>query len=300
MAAPEGVFFIPEMSNERVRVFRRNFAMTDGFEGIEVDAYVLATDRYLVVCDTMLYPEDAATMMQMVKGELAGRQVLVVNSHADWDHAWGNGYFTGEHAAPIIAHEYGLVRQQSEEMRATLADYQRCYPIFRNVVLIPPTITFTHGLTIHGGNLTIELLPALGHQPDHIAAWIPQMSLLLAFDAVEMPLPCIESAIYVPQMFATLEQLLVLQPERVLCSHGKTTSPAIIKENLAYLHEIELRCRALLQTHQPAESELEHASTLINYSLDDVIAGRTEPVDRTFYSEAHENNIRCILQWLMS
>ncbi len=66
MAAPEGVFFIPERSNERVRGFRRNFAMTDGFEGIEVDAYVLVTDRYLVVCDTMLCPEDAATMMQMI------------------------------------------------------------------------------------------------------------------------------------------------------------------------------------------------------------------------------------------
>jgi glyoxylase-like metal-dependent hydrolase (beta-lactamase superfamily II) len=296
MSAPEGVFFVPEMSTDpRIRVFRRNFNTVGEFEGMEVDAYVVITDNYLVILDTLLCPEDAQAMMQMVQGELAGRQVLVVNSHADWDHAWGNAYFTG---APIIAHEYGRIRMQSEEATTELADYQHRYPLFHNVQLIPPTITFDQKLTIHGGNLTIELLPAPGHHLDHIAAWLPELSLLLAFDAVEKPLPCIENATAVPSMFATLERFLVLQPKQVLCSHGKTTSPELIQENLAYLWEIETRCRELLRTHTPTSQELEHASELIHYPLDEVIAGSTEPVDRTFYSWAHDANVRYILQSL--
>src|ERR1051326_1030268 len=217
MLASGGVFFVPEMSHDpRIRVFRRVFNAPGEFEKMEVDAYVLITATYLVVFDTLLCPEDAQAMMQMVQDQLAGRQVLVVNSHADWDHAWGNAYFTGEHAAPSIAHEHGRIRMESQEARAELADFRPRSPIFRNVRLLPATIAFNHELTLHDGDLTIELFPAPGHHRDHIAAWIPQLSLLLAFDAVENPLPCIENAGEVPSMFATLERFLTLPSESVL------------------------------------------------------------------------------------
>jgi len=296
----EGVFFVPEMSTDpRVRVFRRTLDVMEDFSGMEVDAYIIITNRYLVVCDTMLCPEDAAAMMQMVQTESGGREVLVVNSHADWDHIWGNGYFTGEHAASIIAHQHSLIRGRSNEARKELLDFQQRYPIFRSVVLVPATITFQHGLTIHGEDLAIELIPAPGHHLDHVAAWIPQLRLLLAFDAVEMPLPIIEDAAAVPLMFSTLERLIALQPKRVLCSHGKTTNPELVKENLAYLHTIERRCRAFLAAHQPTEAEMEHAAELIGYPFDEVIAGITATIDRKFYAWAHDDNVRCIMKFLM-
>jgi glyoxylase-like metal-dependent hydrolase (beta-lactamase superfamily II) len=297
----EGVFPVPGMVDDRrVHVFRRNFTMTGEFEGMEVDAYVVITNRYVVVLDTLLCPEDAQTMMQAVSKEVADRTLLVVNSHADWDHAWGNAYFSGERTAPIIAHDYGLVRLQSEEERNELADFQSRYALFRSVQLIPPTITFNHHLTISGGDLTLELFAAPGHQRDHIACWIPQLRLLFGFDAIEKPLPCMQDATSVPAMFATLESFLALQPLRVLCSHGKVTDPVIVSANLSYLREIERRCLGWLQAHQPTKQDLEHGSDLIHYPLDEVIAGSNEPVDRTFYSWAHDANIRAIMQWLMT
>jgi len=300
MPVSKDVFFVPEMSHDpRIRVFRRVFNAPGDFEKMEVDAYVLITASYLIVFDTLLCPEDVHTMMQMVQDQLAGRQVLVVNSHADWDHAWGNAYFIGEHVAPVIAHEFGRKRMESEEVRTELADFQQRYPIFRNVKLVPATLTFNHDLAIHDGDLTIELFPAPGHHLDHIAAWIPQLSLLLAFDAVERPFPCIEDAAAVPSMFATLERFLTLHSERVLCSHGKTTSPEIVKANLVYLREIEQRCHKLLLQRRPTPQELEHAAELINYRLDEAIAGSTGEVDRTFYGSVHDANVRYVMQWLM-
>ncbi|HJT56789.1 MAG TPA: MBL fold metallo-hydrolase [Ktedonobacteraceae bacterium] len=301
MPVADGVFFVPEMSTDaRVRVFRRKFSALEEFDGFEVDAYAIITDHYVVILDTMLCPDDIAIMMQSLQADLAGREILCVNSHADWDHAYGNGYFTGTHAAPIIAHEHCRTRLQSEEARNELAEFQKGNPLFASVVLVAPTITFTSGLTIHGGNLTIQLLPAPGHHLDHIAAWIPELRLMLAFDAVEMPIPIIENATGAPYMFATLESLISLQPEVVLCSHGKTTSPQLVQNNLVYLREIEQRCHTVLQTHRPADAELAHPSQLINYPFDEVIAGITVPVDRAFYSQVHEDNIRAIMEWLMS
>ncbi len=301
MTSQEGVFFVPAMSTDkRVRVFRRTLDTIEDFSGMEVDAYVIITERYMVVLDTMLCPEDTKVIMQGVQNELAGRTLLVVNSHVDWDHFWGNSYFTAEHAAPIIAHEHSLIRLQSDEASKELANYQHRYSLFRSVVLVPPTITFTHGLTIHGGDLTIELIPAPGHHLDHIAAWIPQLRLLLAFDAVERPLPIIEDITAVPLMFTTLQRLIALQPDRVLCSHGKTTSPEQVKENLAYLHEIERRCQVLLSTRHPTDAEIEQGATLIDYPFEDVVPVVTEDVDRKFYAWAHDHNVRCIMQWLIS
>lgn len=294
------LFPVPGLSgDERVRVFRRVFDITGDLEGMEVDAYIVVSERYVVVLDTMLCPSDVAGMMSFVADELPGRTVLCVDSHADWDHAWGNAYFTGERSAPIIAHDYCRTRLQSQEAADELAEFQRHYALFRDVRLVPPTIAFAQCLTILGGDLTIELQSAPGHHPDQIVAWIPELRLLLAFDAVEKPLPLMDDQRCVPDMFTTLERLLALQPERVLCSHGKSTSPQLVADNLHYAREIERRSRLLLQRHRPSEEELERASALIGCPFDEVVAGIDGQIDRTFYGQGHESNVRAVLRWLM-
>ena len=71
------LFPVPGMSgDERVRVFRRVFDATDDYEGLEVDAYIIITERYLVVLDTMLCPADVAGMMSFVE-PLEGRDPVV-------------------------------------------------------------------------------------------------------------------------------------------------------------------------------------------------------------------------------
>ncbi|QBD77725.1 MBL fold metallo-hydrolase [Ktedonosporobacter rubrisoli] len=294
---------VPQMSNDsRVRVFRRHFSEKGEFEGLEVDGYVIISNRYVIVCDTLLCPEDMDILMDEIREELTGRQLLVVNSHADWDHAWGNHYFADSLAVAIIGHEGCRARLLGQEARTELASFQQRYATFSNVVLTPPNVTFKQGMTIYGGDLTIELFHAPGHCHDHIAIWLPEISLLLAFDAAEMPLPIIENRFAVPAMFATLEHFLSLKPQRVLCSHGKTIGVDLVGKNLAYLQEVERRCKMLLQKQRPDAQELEHAAALIQYPLDEVVAGATAskgPVDEAFYSWAHDNNVRCILQWLM-
>jgi len=294
---------IPDLeisSDERIRVFRRTFHAIKEFEGMEVDAYIVITDHDVIVLDTLLCPEDVSFMMQSVKNQLRGRLLLCINSHADWDHAWGNCYFTGENLAPIIAHDHCLTRLQSTEAHKELLDFQQHSSTFKNVFLLPPTITFNQHFTIHGGNLTIELLHAPGHHLDQIVAWIPELHLLLAFDAVEKPLPLIEGANCVPHMFTTLEQLIALQPLHVLCSHGKTNSPDQLKQNLSYICEIERRCKSVLQKRKPGVNDLVHVSELINYSFNEVVGNTTETIDRIFYTQAHENNCQAIMKWLMN
>jgi glyoxylase-like metal-dependent hydrolase (beta-lactamase superfamily II) len=299
------ISLVSQMSNdERVQVFRCSFTPPERQDWLKVDAYVVITDRYVIICDTMLCPEDMHLLMQEIQPALIERELLIVNSHADWDHVWGNCYFSGKWNPPIIAHSLCRKRMLSEETREKLTDFQKRYITFQNVELAPPTLTFDQTLTIYGGDLTLQLFPAPGHQPDHIAAWIPELRLLLTFDAVEHPLPTLANPAGVPAMFATLEHFLALQPARVLCSHGGTTEVTQVEKNLRYLHEIEQRARSLLTTHHPTSADLISASVLREYSFAQVLSEMTTPDENAdedaFYREAHDTNVHHVVEWLIS
>ena len=116
--------------DERVRLFRA---------GQEVDTCVVVTRRYLIVVDTMATPELAAAIMEAISDALAGRQLLVINTHADYDHCYGNAIFEspgGRYPAPIIAHELARKRMRSEEARQSLAWRQGESARFANVRLV--------------------------------------------------------------------------------------------------------------------------------------------------------------------
>lgn len=286
----------------RVRVFRR---VLEDFDGMEVDSYVVLGSSHALFLDTLTSPADMAQVMAMIEPHLGNRQLLCVNSHADWDHCWGNNFFATTHhtplpahTIPILAHERCRQRLLSPEAQSRLDGYKKSSAAFNEVTLVPPTLTFREQLTIAAGDLTVELLHAPGHCQDQIVAWLPEIRLLLAFDAAEKPLPSIDGSSCVPLMFSTLQRLAALDAQCVLCSHGNSSSPALVHENLAYLNEIERRARLFLQQRGTADSELEQAAALINYPFDEVIAHLNEDVDCAYYSETHEHNVQAILTYL--
>ncbi len=296
------VSLVPHMSDDnRILVFRRDFAPPIKEDALQVDAYAIITERYVVLCDTLLCPADMEFVTNELAPALMERQLLVINSHSDWDHTWGNGYFVGHGEPPIIAQALCPQNLFSDTSRETLAYFQGHYGTFKNVELIPPTLTFEQSLTIYGGDLTLELFSAPGHEPDQIAIWIPELRLLLAFDAAEYPIPTLHEATGFPAMLATLESFLDLNPARVLCSHGGTTAPSQIEHNLTYLRTIEQRVQALLTTHPALTQEALLAAALHAYPFKEVLA-TLAPLyqDNTgFYREAHATNVRCIVQTLM-
>jgi glyoxylase-like metal-dependent hydrolase (beta-lactamase superfamily II) len=302
MATTAEIFAVPQLSPDpRVRIFRRTLSDVDGFERMEVDAYLILGEQYAFLLDTLLCPADVARLLAFCAPDIGTRQLLCINSHADWDHTWGNGYFHHQPAVPIIAHDFCRQRLLSEEARQQLREYQARFPLFHDVTLRPPSLTFSQRLTLVDGELGIELLHAPGHCLDQIVAWLPSIGLLLAFDAVERPLPAIADAACAPLMLATLQRLGELPARSVLCSHGQSrSSPALIAENLAYLREIERRCRLLLADHTPGANLLEQTAEQIGYPFSEVVADQAIEVDLPYYSQTHEQNAQAILRWLLA
>ncbi len=219
--------------DQRLRMFRA---------GHEVDTFVLLTRRYAVAVDTMSTPEEMTAVMELVRDDLAGRQLLVVNTHADYDHAWGNAVFDtpdGAYPAPIIAHQRVAERLRDPETEDYLRQRQQAEPRFAAVRLVPPTVTFSDRLRIDGGDLMLELIPTPGHTDDHVAVWIPELRLLLAGDAAEQPIPYVNAPLDLPTLRASIRLLATLDPATVIPCHGGTVDPDLLARNLAYFNLLD-------------------------------------------------------------
>jgi len=164
--------------------------------GTLVDTFIVVSDRYVVLIDTLINRRTAEALLEIARPYLAGRQLLAVNTHADWDHAWGNHVFDGPSAllpTPIIASRLCAERLRSEAAQLKLAEMRASEPgRFGDVVLTPPSLLFEQQLVIDGGDLTLQLFATPGHKPDHIAIFIPEIRTLLPGDAAELPFPFVE------------------------------------------------------------------------------------------------------------
>jgi glyoxylase-like metal-dependent hydrolase (beta-lactamase superfamily II) len=283
---------VPNTWDARVRMFSA---------GDEVDCFVVLTDRFVVVIDTFSTPEDAAQMMELVRPALKGRQLLVVNTHQHYDHVWGNSLFAvgGEFAAPILAS--GLSREPARRQPARLLEKQAEESRFAGLQLLEPNLYFQGEFLIDGGDLSLHLLPAPGHTPDQIVVWIPEISVLLAADALEFPFPYVANPADLPVMLETMRNLQALNAKTVLPCHGGVHDTSLIDRNLAYFAALEANVRKAIPKLTSGWRELENLSDLIGFSFEDAVKSsglEPEAVDE-MYREFHQFNLTATVEGLV-
>lgn len=276
----------------RIRLFRA---------GEEVDTLVVSTQRFVIFVDTMSTPSLMRQIIGAVRPTLRDRAVLVINTHADWDHVYGNSLFVpgGDLPAPILGSHWTRERLLSAAAQERLRSQQQEQHRFEEVSLVPPDLTFTDGFALHGGDLTLELLHTPGHTPDHFSVWIPELRTLLAGDAAEYPFPNVKDGRALPLVRASLERLSGLQAEVVLPCHGGTTSPGLPAQNLEYFRKISDQLGTL---PDPAGwlTRPDEAATRVNLSYEETLENLGSAPERvpSFYRDFHSDAVRATLEEL--
>lgn len=272
-----------------------------------VDTFIVITQRYVILLDTVINPTTARRMVDFARPHLRdGRQLLVINTHADYDHAWGNQLFDGplaEYPAPILGTRLCAELLRGSDSAALLQERQQREPtIFGDVLLTPPSLLFDDQLTIDGGDLTLELFATPGHTVDHVAIYVPEIRTLFAADAAELPFPMARTVDGVPALRASLAKLAALDAETVFYCHAPVTiGPALIHANIRYYNTLEERCRVALAKGAPAKPAADaDVAALVNYPFEEAVAVG-EYGD--FLGDHHRNSwhpyvIRMMLEWL--
>ncbi len=271
-----------------------------------VQVFAVITRRYVVLIDTLINPATAQTMLDHLAPWLSARALLVVNTHADYDHAWGNQLFAGDApvtSAPIIGHRRCAAEFAAPATTALLAEFRAREPhIFGDVILTPPTVRFDDALTLDGGDLTLELIPTPGHTPDHISVWLPAIGTLLAGDAAELPFPFAAQPADLPAMRASIARLAALQPTAALYCHAPVAcGPQLLRDNLAYFDALEGKCReALARGVEPDAVPDDALPGVVDCRYADVTP-QTPPwltVDAATAAQDHARQLRMMLAWL--
>jgi glyoxylase-like metal-dependent hydrolase (beta-lactamase superfamily II) len=198
-----------------------------------VRALVVLGERYTVVFDSLYGPRDMAPVLALA-GERR-RPVLVVNSHADYDHAWGNCAFPG---APIIGHVATRERLLAEGdvlLEKQREDWNR----YADVRIVPPDIVFDDHMAIDVGGCTLALLHLPGHTRDCIVAHLPERGMLFGGDCVEVPIPLLYDGPLASWIAALRAWEGSAQVQTVIPAHGPVSGRELLAHNAAYLQSLQ-------------------------------------------------------------
>ena len=166
-------------------VFRRRYQPHD------VSVCVVRSAGGLLVCDTRCSHRQA----DEIRADLAALGTLpvrwVVNTHAHFDHTFGNARFgpDSDLGAPIYAHERVPAHLDTYErpmLAKLIAAGEEPVGEWREIVITPPTVLVGEAMTLDLGATTAELLHlGRGHTDNDLLVHLPASGVWFVGDLVE-------------------------------------------------------------------------------------------------------------------
>ncbi|ORT56518.1 MBL fold metallo-hydrolase [Streptomyces sp. CB03238] len=200
------------------------------------NAGLIAVEGIGVLVDTAATEARARRLREEVERVVPGGPAYVVNTHFHGDHTFGNGQFVPR--AVIVAHE----GTRSDTAEAGLG-LRGLWPgvDWGDTPLTLPGLTFRDALTLHAGDLRVELLhvgPA--HTANDVVVWVPERSVLFTGDVVWSGVTPFVLMGSVTGSLRALERLRGLGARTVVPGHGPVGGPELLDATEAYLRWVQL------------------------------------------------------------
>lgn len=185
-------------------------------------------DRRVVLVDTPHRPTDAQQWASVVAG--FGTVDYIIHTDHHPDHTIGNAFLPGT----VVAHAITRARLRDEPQDRSYLEY--LYGFIDPAALDDarsfsprlPTVTFTDRMTLHHGDLEIDLIHAPGHTRNTIAVHIPAEGVVFTGDNVcPQGLPSFQDST-VERWFTVLDELEALDFTILVGGHGEVGGRELI------------------------------------------------------------------------
>ncbi|RDE15322.1 MAG: Zn-dependent hydrolase [Candidatus Thorarchaeota archaeon] len=196
------------------------------------NVYIIFGNEHVFVLDTFLGNDPMKIVRHLIEDEgCASMPLIIFNSHADYDHYWGNGAFKD---ASIVGHEHCRQRIISEG-EASLVKYAN--HVRGKVELLPPTRTFQEALRYEDEEVAFFHTP--GHTLDSSSCFDDKDRILFVGDNVESPIPYLNHANF-EEYIRSLESYLELDWKLIIAGHDPPLREShLIKRNIDYLRKFK-------------------------------------------------------------
>jgi glyoxylase-like metal-dependent hydrolase (beta-lactamase superfamily II) len=194
------------------------------------NVYIIFGDEHVFVLDTFLGNDSMKTVHRLIADEgYMDKLIVVFNSHADYDHYWGNGAFKD---ATIVGHEHCKERilSEGEASLVKYADHQR-----GEIELVPPNRTFQETMIFEGEGVRFFHTP--GHSLDSSSCFDERDGVLFVGDNVESPIPYLNHVNF-NQYIRSLNSFLEIDWKYIVAGHDPILDkPDLVRENIEYLQK---------------------------------------------------------------
>lgn len=194
-----------------------------------ISVYLIKADNRLFLCDTHLGPISMECIKKYISSQVNNKEIIIFNSHSDWDHIWGNCAFRD---AVIIAHE--TCRKRMHEIGGF--DLERLTEFHNGTIdLKLPNLTFSNKIRFEEDE--VEFIYAPGHTIDSAVCLDGKDSVLFVGDLVEHPIPYLDY--YDLEVYIKTLKFIRDFPARVkISSHSGTVDNSLIDSNIEYIGDI--------------------------------------------------------------
>ncbi|MBS1907035.1 MAG: MBL fold metallo-hydrolase [Actinobacteria bacterium] len=220
------------------------------YQPLDISIGVIAGPAGLVV-DTRGNPDEAEEILGDVAGAFSRPVVAAINTHAHYDHTFGNQVFVAR-GIPIYGHHripQHFARHEEGRLR-TVKERPESEPDKRwaDVELTPPTVLVDAPLRIGQGGRVVELRPlAAGHTDTDLAILVPDARTWFLGDVIEQSgPPMFGSGSYPLDWPEALRGLLrEIHPADVIVpGHGSVVDRTFVQRQTARLQAVADDIRA--------------------------------------------------------
>ncbi len=184
------------------------------------------------------------------------KNIVVFNTHSDYDHHWGNCSFRGH---MILGHDLcrKTVLEKGEEVLRSYESHRR-----GDVQIVPPNLTFDRSIAFPEDSVRFWHTP--GHTADSCTCFDEIDRVLIVGDNVERPIPYVNEC-HFDDYISTLRSYLELDWTAMVTGHSAIhTNTELLRENLLYLEDLsrwQIDFTRMSQQERPV-----HVSNLVTIS----------------------------------
>ena len=214
----------------------------------DLSVVVIEGDEGLLVVDSGADPDEGEEILADVRARFDRRIVALVNTHAHFDHTFGNQVFGPGSATDAAIHGHAAIARHFERYEAPRLAAWRADPArepdrrWSHVRLVPPTHPVDEATSLDLGGRLVELRPQpRAHTDTDLVALLPAERVWIVGDLVEESGPPMYGSGSFPLDWPGVLQSLVaeLRPgDLVIPGHGHVVDRAFVARQAAELTTI--------------------------------------------------------------